>query len=174
MYHLTFKLSVYYVPANLDENVWLGLSVYFKHLISSFSVLIEVFKVSNTTEGGGNLPSYFLLSISLSSFSFFFLASFGFSLSLHLIPPSYRNFLLIYNVVIYCMSFPGFWPREIHGLYSPWGPRVGHDCDFHFHFTFSHKWLSYILHVFNSSILGSLYHTRQSCSFYFSSVICSH
>ena len=168
MYHLTFKLSVYYVPANLDENVWLGLSVYFKHLISSFSVLIEVFKVSNTTEGGGNLPSYFLLSISLSFPSFLPpLASLSpcISFLLHI-------GILIYNVIIYCMSFPVFWPREIHGLYGPWGPRVGHDCDFHF--TFSRKWLNYILHVFSSSILGSLYHTGQSCSFYFSFVTCSH
>ena len=22
---------------------------------------------------------------------------------------------------------PGFWPGEVHGLYSPWGRRVGHD-----------------------------------------------
>ena len=27
---------------------------------------------------------------------------------------------------------PVFWPREFHGLYSPWGHRVGRDSDFHF------------------------------------------
>ena len=24
-------------------------------------------------------------------------------------------------------GYPVFWPGEFHGLYSPWGHRVGHD-----------------------------------------------
>ena len=32
---------------------------------------------------------------------------------------------------------PVFWPGEFHALHSPWGCRVGHDSNFHFHFNTS-------------------------------------
>ena len=56
----------------------------------------------STTSGGENLPSYFLLSISLFlslSFPSSSLPSFGLSLPFHLIPPSHRGIYFKHRII---------------------------------------------------------------------------